>query len=281
MFLDLLERVSMRYELGIHAYVLMGNHYHLLVHTRQANLSKAMQWLGVSYAGWFNRKHNRCGHLFQGRFKSFLIEDDEYFTTMCYYIHANPLRAGIVKNLMDYEWSSGRAYAAAKNAPQWLKTELMLCMSSGSRKRFWRLQAEYLGQQLNPLADLRHGLYLGSEEFADECRQKARPEQSSEKPQVRRLLRRRDPKLLALEIMGVLGEDSPAQQLKNCRCRKRPIRDMTIYLMTLQGVYTNAEIGEVFGVGYTAVTGSAKRGKHYLSKDKKIKRKAESMLSGI
>ncbi len=106
-------------------------------------------------------------------------------------------------------------------------------------------------------------------------------EQSPEKPQIRRLLRGRDPDLTAIEIMKLLGEDFPGQQLKSCRCRKRPIRDMTIYLMTMLGAYTNAEIGKVFGVGYTAVTGSAKRGEYYLLKNKKVRRKIESMFYDI
>jgi len=81
--------------------------------------------------------------------------------------------------------------------------------------------------------------------------------------------------------MKLLGEDSPALQLKSSRCRKRPLRDVTIYLITLMGAYTNVEIGKVFGVGYTAVTGSAKRGEYYLLKNKQVKRKAESILSDI
>jgi REP element-mobilizing transposase RayT len=85
-FLDILGKMVERFELEIHAYVLMRNHFHLLVHTKEANLSRAIQWLGVSYSVWFNRRHQRSGHLFQGRFKNFLIENDHYFTAMCLYI---------------------------------------------------------------------------------------------------------------------------------------------------------------------------------------------------
>jgi REP element-mobilizing transposase RayT len=71
-----LGRCVERFELDVFAYVLMGNHYHLLLRTRRANLSAAMQWLGVSYSVAYNRRHGRCGHLFQGRFKSFLIQEE-------------------------------------------------------------------------------------------------------------------------------------------------------------------------------------------------------------
>jgi REP element-mobilizing transposase RayT len=75
-FLELLSEATERFAIRIHAYVLMDNHFHLLVETPQANLSRAVQWLNVSYSIWFNRRHQRVGHLFQGRFKSLVIEDD-------------------------------------------------------------------------------------------------------------------------------------------------------------------------------------------------------------
>ena len=81
-----------RFSLGVYAYVLMGNHYHLLVRTRQAHLSAAIQWLGVSYSAWHNARHQRSGHLFQGRFKSFMISEDAYLYRLLLYIHRNPLR---------------------------------------------------------------------------------------------------------------------------------------------------------------------------------------------
>jgi REP element-mobilizing transposase RayT len=75
-FLELLAELPERFGVRIHAYTLMDNHFHLLMETPEANLSRAMQWLSVSYSVWFNRRHNRSGHLFQGRFKAVLVEDD-------------------------------------------------------------------------------------------------------------------------------------------------------------------------------------------------------------
>ena len=102
LFIDLIGEMAVRFEIDVYAWVLMGNHYHLLLKTNRANLSKSMQWFGANYTQKYNIRHKRSGHLFQGRFKSFLIENDSYLMRLSCYIHRNPLRAGIIKRLADY-----------------------------------------------------------------------------------------------------------------------------------------------------------------------------------
>ena len=109
LFLDTLGEMARRFEMELFAYVLMNNHYHLLLSTRRANLSRAMQWFGVTYTNRFNAINSRIGHLFQGRFKSMLVQNDAYLMRLSLYIHRNPLRAGIVNRLADYRWSSYRS----------------------------------------------------------------------------------------------------------------------------------------------------------------------------
>ena len=86
-FLELLAQWVDCFRLRLHAYVLMPNHYHLLAETTEANLSQAMQWLNVSYTVWFNRRHQRVGHLFQGRFKSVIVEPETWALGLSRYIH--------------------------------------------------------------------------------------------------------------------------------------------------------------------------------------------------
>jgi len=109
--------MSERFEIDVFAYVLMGNHYHLLLKTNRANLSRSMQWLGVTYTRRFNLRHFRSGHLFQGRFKSIIVQNDAYLMRLSWYIHRNPLRAGMVKRLGNYRWSSYKALCLRKKSP--------------------------------------------------------------------------------------------------------------------------------------------------------------------
>src|SRR5512136_907713 len=96
-FLSAMAEMARRFQIEIFAYVLMANHYHLLLRTLRANLSPAMQWLGVTYTRRFNLEHARSGHLFQGRFHSMLVQDDAYLMELSCYIHRNPLRAKVVE----------------------------------------------------------------------------------------------------------------------------------------------------------------------------------------
>ncbi len=279
-FLDCLEQMVGRFNLEVHAYVLMKNHYHLLIRTKEANLSRAIQWLGVSYSVWFNRRHERSGHLFQGRFKSFLIEDDRYFMAMCHYIHGNPVRAGLARRFWDYRWSSYRAYVDKRYGLSWLTTELVLGMYGASRKEFLKAQEIFLHEDENILNELRHGLYLGSEEFGRLCIERIKRGGYREKPQGRLLFRERGIRVMALRILEGLGEKEPESVLsvRKYRCCNR---DVTIYILYQLGVYRNQEIGDVFGVGYTAVSGAVKRARAYLEKDRRLEKTAKRMIDDI
>ena len=95
-FLAFLGQTAQRFGWSITAYVLTTNHFHLVIQTPQPNLSRGMHWLNSTYAGWFNRSRKRCGHLFQGRFKAFLIEKEAYFAEVLRYVVLNPVRAHMV-----------------------------------------------------------------------------------------------------------------------------------------------------------------------------------------
>ena len=129
MFLALLGKAVKRFNWSLTAFVLMTNHFHLVVQTAEANLSRGMHWLNTAYVVWFNRTHQRSGHLYGGRFKAFLIEKETYFTEVLRYVVLNPVRAMMVERPEDYRWSSYGATAGLVEAPEWLDVEQALSLS--------------------------------------------------------------------------------------------------------------------------------------------------------
>lgn len=124
-FFEVLEHVVKVDEIEVHAYCLMGNHFHLLMRTPRANLAQAMQRLGSMFTKRFNRLEQLDGPLFRARYKSRIVGHDSYLRQLCRYIHRNPVAAGLVKRPGDYAWSSYRAYALSERRPSWLSvTEL-------------------------------------------------------------------------------------------------------------------------------------------------------------
>ena len=109
-FLKILTRTKDKYHFLIYAYCLMDNHAHLLLNCNGNDISLLMKSINISYASYYNRKYKRSGHLFQDRFRSELIGDDPYFLQVSKYIHRNPVKARMVKNVEDYQWSSYGAY---------------------------------------------------------------------------------------------------------------------------------------------------------------------------
>ena len=116
MFLAILGQACARTGWRVHAWVLMSNHYHLLVETPQPTLVAGMHWLQTTYTMRFNRRHRLCGHLFQGRYKAILVDSEEggYFAVLSDYIHLNPVRRGLCERAVQWKWSSAGHYYLGK-----------------------------------------------------------------------------------------------------------------------------------------------------------------------
>jgi putative transposase len=126
LFLSILSEISDRFNIEIHAFCLMGNHYHLLVKTPHGNLSRAMRHLDGVYTQRYNRLMHRDGPLFRGRYKAILVDSDQYLLQVSRYIHLNPVVAELCENPADYKWSSFRAYVNPELSISWLKTAFTL-----------------------------------------------------------------------------------------------------------------------------------------------------------
>jgi len=126
--LTLLERVLPRFGLRCHAWCYLPNHSHLLVTSDLGNLSRAMHWLGTCSAQSFNRRHERSGHLYQGRFGSRLVDDDDYLLELARYLPLNPVKAGLCSAPEDWPWSSYAATAGLHPAPPFLEIDTLIGM---------------------------------------------------------------------------------------------------------------------------------------------------------
>jgi len=126
MFLDVLAHVVDRFGWICHAYCLMDNHYHLMIETPQANLSRGMRQLNGMYTQRFNRNHKLVGHVYQGRFTSIVVDKDAYLLALSRYIARNPVAAGMVDDVLDWPWSSCRATAGKIFAPKFLTIDWLL-----------------------------------------------------------------------------------------------------------------------------------------------------------
>lgn len=172
---DYLERIALyrkRFGFRVYAYCLMPNHVHLAVEQGPASLSVFMHALQSSYTQYFNRRHGRVGHLFQGRYKSFLVDCDRYFLALVRYIHENPVKAGIVRDARLYQWSSDRFFRGGTDAP-WLDLDRALAILGSSRREAIRNYRELMdGPESASAYDgliALGGSVKGDEEFAREA----------------------------------------------------------------------------------------------------------------
>jgi REP element-mobilizing transposase RayT len=283
-FLEAVGEMSQRFDIDIFAYVLMNDHYHLLVRTRRANLKKAMQWFGTTYTQRFNRRHFRSGHLFQGRYKSIIVQNNAYLLQLSYYIHRNPLRAGVVRRLADYRWSSYKVYGYGRKTPKWLSTDLILSQFAGDQERhrsYREKTQKSAAEEKRLFEDLRHGLILGSKHFVDKIRKRYIPSQPElSVPQQRQVANTFDPKNYLSKAERILKCDvEHFAQSRRLSGAEKDIRDVLLYGFWATGQLKNEQIGRLFGLSYSGVSHAVKSVKSKLAKDRQLQIKFDRLNS--
>jgi REP element-mobilizing transposase RayT len=173
-FLSLLADSLEMYQVKLHAYTLMCNHFHLLIQTQKANCAEFMRRFNVTYTGWFNNQHNRCGHLFQGRYKSILIDADNYLLEVSRYIHLNSVRTPSFSKaefqrrwlyVSSYKWASLPGYIDKERMNRSIYYDRILMMIGG-RVAYRRFIIDGLKHKVtNPFKDVKYGTLLGDESF--------------------------------------------------------------------------------------------------------------------
>jgi putative transposase len=283
LFLKTIGEMSERFEIDVFTYVLMGNHYHLLLKTNRANLSKSMQWLGLTYTRRFNLRHFRSGHLFQGRFKSIIVQNDAYLMRLSWYVHRNPLRAGIVERLADYHWSSYKAYAYGHKAPEWLITKPIFSQFKGKDKHkvYKEKVQRYAKEEKKLWEDLRHGMIIGSKKFVDNIRSAYLPEKlHKEIPQQRDLAKGIDPVAKLKEAARMLDCDlDHFRRVPRITKADRDDRDLLVLSVWKTGVLTNDKIGRLFGMTYSSVSHIVRSIRLRMEQDNSLKERFDHIYS--
>lgn len=243
-FLEVLADVVDRYDWICHAYCLMTNHYHLLIETPDAGLSQGMQLLNGVYTQWFNRRHDRVGHLLQGRFKAILVEKESQLLELVRYVVLNPVRAKMVRSVRNWPWSSYRATAGQTEVPEFLTVDWVLSQFDPDRERAVRAYRRFIrqGRGINVWDELRAGALLGTDGFVDQLRPLLK-----EKP-LDPEYRKRE-RFAARPSLEELFRDVSDKVTRNER----------IYQAVRVHHYTLREVGDYVGLLYSTISMIAKR----------------------
>jgi len=243
LFLDLLGHVVRRFELEAHAYVLMPNHFHLLVRSVRGNLSRCMQQLLGRYTQALNLKHGWDGPVFRGRFKNQVVSESEHLQIVVPYIHLNPVRAGIVPAPHMAFWSSYSHYLKPEGKPEWLTTDLVLDLFEG----VGNLAAETVSLQNGELAwpvdfDLGRGMFT-----------KWSPEIPRTKAQKEQWARQQ---LEYVEDVVRQVSDLPWTEVRKSKRGRQgnPVRRFALWLFLTQTGLSHRQIAQAIGATVEQVT---------------------------
>jgi len=261
LFLACLGDAHDKFAATIHVYCLMTNHYHLMVETPRADLSRIMHLINTRYSIYLNAKHGRCGHPFQGRFKAIVVEAELYAQVLARYIHLNPVRAGIVGRPQEYEWSNFREYVKLRREPPWMRTSLVLSLFGNRPERARELYAEFvlsaIGQELkDPLSGAALSGILGSETFIDRIKKEIIPERlrapDPEVPELRKLKTRPELAGIRAEVDAYLG------------IRNKHAKRAAIFIAHKNTDYKLKEIGEFFDIGPSGISSACRKMRAHL-----------------
>ena len=249
----------------MHVYCLMNNHYHLLIETPSANISQIMHHINTAYTAYFNTKHARSGHLFQGRYKAIVIDADEYAREVSRYIHLNPVRAGLIENPVEYRWSSCQYYMFNRGVPTWLRRDFILSYFGRGPKTAMKRYKDFVHSVVdqeckNPLVDLANSVILGGDEFIEEIKS--------------RYLRNKKPDR-ELPILRNLSDRPELSQIVNVvdsvlQSNKKLARQVKLLMCHRHSGMKVREIGKHFGSKESGVTYASHRISMKAEKDKKL-----------
>lgn len=246
-FLDVLSMVVERFKWLCHAYCLMENHYHLLIETPNANLSKGMRELNGVYTQGFNQRYRRVGHLFQGRYKAIIVEKDHHLLSLCRYVVLNPVRVGLIRKPEQWRWSNYKATIGLAKRPSFLTIDWVLSQFGGRKRmameKYRRFVMEGIDKE-SPWETLKGQIFWGTDEFIKQLSSLLDEKESiKEVPKVQRYAAR-----------PPLGE-----LFKGKKGKERTAEDRAIYDAYVRHGYTMKEIADHLHFHYATISRAIKR----------------------
>jgi putative transposase len=280
-FLQLLNQSLNIYTVKLHSYVLMANHFHLLVETPLGNLSEFMRHFNIAYIGYYNRRHRRVGHLYQGRYKAILVDKDAYLSILSRYIHLNPVRIKALekteprekyKRLKSYPWSSLPGYLSKRKKEHFVRYDLVLGDFGGdtdkARKEYRKTLIEEMTQGKGIQDQIIGQTVIGGEEFITWVKEKFLSEEKDGEAPALRVIKRHGAKD---GIIQAIVRQS-GKTFETIKTEKGTLRQITMDLLYRQAGMTNLDIGRLFGVDYSAVSQERRRLRMLIEKDRKVRR---------
>lgn len=279
---DLIARAVGRCSWRVYAFVLMSNHLHLVLKTPEPNLARGMQALLSSYANAWARRHRFAGHVFQGRYRTELVEDETYLWTVTRYVHLNPVRARMVEHPAAWPWSSYPGFARRDRRLDWVAYDELLASWGGAfggpdpAGAYRRYVTAGLAEPVeSPWDAAHHGWILGSRAFADRVAGMVRGEPTRERRRESRLVGGHSPDRVR-EVVCAAYAISPTELGR--RGSRHPARAAFAYLARRRTAATNAELMAVLGVSRPeSVPNLTRRFAGWLAADARIRREYQRL----
>ncbi len=278
------------YSVKLYTYVLMSNHFHLLIETPKGNLAEFMRKFNITYTGYYNRRHKRTGHLYQGRYKSILVDKNEYLSVLSRYIHLNPVKIAAMKklpekerlrNLIRYPWSSLPGFLSRRKKEGHIDYAMVLGEYGGNtdiarREYKKRIYAEVI-KDISIKEEIIGGGILGGSAFIAWVKDMyIEGMKDRERPAVGDIHRYRTKTEILAAVKRETGKD-----IEIISREKGDLRRIVMDILYRLGGLKGPDVGRVFGVDYGVVCQERKRLREKIQKDKKVRMIMSSIEDGL
>ena len=274
-FLKILKDSLKIYNVVLYSYVLMPNHFHFLLETPLANISEFMRQFNIAYTSYYNKHYNRVGHLYQGRYKSILVQKENYLNILSRYIHLNPIRikkfngSSFVdkkKYLTEFKWSSLSGYINRNNREPFIDYKTVLSDYGGDTKRgrenYWQTLHSDIGSEIEIKKNIVGSCLLGDENFVNKIKEKYLSKSHKEIPSIRKIYNY----CLTEDVIKIVSQEigDNFEAIKKATGSKRQILMEMLYSYAgLKG----SEIGKILDLDYSTVSVGRKRLRNKIAKD--------------